>query len=198
VGICQHFKNGLQSNYPAFNIALVSQTVVGFILGRKNENSAHTELLFGRVHPCRRLIVSGIILVITALAKLASSCGTAHILLVKDPILRINYRYIFIILGCLELVIGVICLSVKGVYIRFGLLAWLATMFLTYRLGLVFLGYPQYCPCMGTLTDAIHMSPDAAAAVMRFVFAYLLIGSYGIGFCLWKQKLCLASPQQNP
>jgi hypothetical protein len=67
-------------------------------------------------------------------------------------------------------------------------LAWLSTSFLIYRFGLVWAGYHKPCPCLGNLTDALHIPPQTADTAMKIILAYLLIGSYATLFWLWRQK----------
>jgi hypothetical protein len=41
---------------------------------------------------------------------------------------------------------------------------------------------------MGNLTDALHIPPQTADTAMKIILAYLLLGSYGTLFWLWRQK----------
>jgi hypothetical protein len=38
------------------------------------------------------------------------------------------------------------------------------------------------------LTDALHIKPETADTAMKIILAYLLIGSYGSLFWLWRQR----------
>jgi hypothetical protein len=131
---------------------------------------------------------AGVLIFITAAAKLISSFGSAHILHNLDPILNISFRTVFWIVGILEIIIALICLLGKKTEPQVGLLAWLATSFLVYRLGLFWIGYDKPCSCLGNLTDALHISPRMTDTGMKVVLAYLLIGSYAALFWLWKEK----------
>jgi hypothetical protein len=73
------------------------------------------------------------------------------------------------------------------------LVAWLATSLLAYRIGLVAVGYHRPCPCLGNLTDALHIPPQIADTAMKIILAYLLIGSYATLFWLWRQHRKVAS-----
>lgn len=68
------------------------------------------------------------------------------------------------------------------------LVAWLATNFLVYRLGLWWMGWHKPCGCMGSLTSALHLSEQAADNIMKGVLAYLLLGSYGLLVWQWRQR----------
>ncbi|HXI70046.1 MAG TPA: MauE/DoxX family redox-associated membrane protein [Verrucomicrobiae bacterium] len=135
------------------------------------------------------LIIAGVLLLVTALAKLISSTGNARILREIDPILSVSFQKVSWIVGVLELVVSLICLFGKRVNLQTVLVAWLATSFVIYRLGLLWIGYHKPCSCMGNLTDALHLSPQTTSTAMKIILAYLLIGSYGAFFWLWLHKL---------
>jgi len=130
---------------------------------------------------------AGILLAITAIAKLISSLGDAGILKNPDPILTISFQHIFWIVGAVELVISFFCFFGIRVELRLGLIALLATNFVMYRIGLILIGYLKPCPCLGNLTDALHILPKTADTAMKIILAYLLIGSYATLFWLWRQ-----------
>ena len=131
---------------------------------------------------------SGALLFITAIAKLVSAGGNARILQMADPILSIPFRHVFWIVGALELIVAFICFFSKRLGLQAGFVAWLATCFLSYRLGLLWVGYHKPCSCLGNLTDALHIPPQIADDAMKIILAYLLIGSYGTLFWLWRQR----------
>jgi hypothetical protein len=134
----------------------------------------------------RMFIVSaGVILLITAIAKIISAHSDTRILQMPDPVFFVSFRHILWAAGMLELVVAVICLTGRFVRLQAGLVALLATTFLIYRLGLASVGWQRPCPCLGNLTDAIHVSPQVADNVMKGVLAYLLVGSCGILFHQW-------------
>ncbi len=139
------------------------------------------------------LFVAGVLLLATASAKLISSFGSAGILQNPDPIIGLTFRNEFRLVGAVELVIALVCLFGKGIKSQAGLVAWLSTTILAYRLGLVWFGYHKPCPCLGNLTDALHISPQTADTAMKIILAYLLIGSYATLFWLWRQRRLLAS-----
>lgn len=128
------------------------------------------------------------LLVVAAIAKLVSSAGSARIMQNPDPILAIPFRHVFWIVGGIELVIAMVCIFDKRIEIKAGLVAWLATSFLVYRIGLILVGYHKPCSCLGNLTDALHIPPQTADMAMKIILAYLLIGSYASLFWLWRQR----------
>ena len=137
---------------------------------------------------CIFIYIAGTMLFITAVAKFVSSAGSARILQNPDPILGISFRHVFWIVGAFELFVALVCFFSKQISLGAGLVAWLSTSFLFYRLGLVLIGYHLPCSCLGNLTDALHIPPQAADTAMKIILAYLLIGSYATLFWLWRQK----------
>jgi len=135
---------------------------------------------------CVRL--AGGLLFITGMAKIASAFGGMPVLKVDDPIFKIPFRYVFLIVGNLEVFIALMCFFNKQIWIRAGLIASIATNFLIYRFALFWIGWQKPCHCLGDLTGVLHISPEAADAVMKVVLAYLLIGSYASLFCLWRHR----------
>jgi len=121
---------------------------------------------------------AGVLLIVTAAAKLISSFGPARIEDHLDPFFVIRFRNFFRISGAIELVVAAICLFSANRKLQVGIIAVLSTNFLLYRIGLHWIGYNNLCHCLGNLTDALHISPHVADTAMKTVLAYLLIGSY--------------------
>jgi hypothetical protein len=128
---------------------------------------------------------AGVLLVATALAKLMSSFGSAPILLTSDPILVIPFRYVFWLVGGIEMSVAALCFWGRKPWVAAAFVAWLASAFVLYRLGLIAIGYARPCTCLGNLTDALHLSPAAANSIMVLILAYLFVGSYGSLVWLW-------------
>ena len=137
----------------------------------------------------RRYIYSaGALILITAIAKLISAGGSARLLTYGDPVLGIPYRDLFLVVGTIEAGVGFFCLFAENRFVlKACLTAWLATNFLIYRLDLNWIGSPQPCPCLGSLTGALHIPTQVADTGLKILLGYLLIGSYGALFWLWRQ-----------
>lgn len=131
---------------------------------------------------------AGILLFFTAAAKLISSFGDAEILQRPDPLLGISNQHVFWIVGTLELAIALVCLSGRMLALKAGLVAWLATAFIAYRLGLWWIGYEKPCSCLGNLTDLLLIPRETAHTAIMVILAYLFMASYGTLFWLWRQK----------
>jgi len=129
---------------------------------------------------------AGVILFVTAVAKLFSATGSARILQLHDPVFLLPFRLLFWLVGILELGIALACFFSQNIRFPALLLAWLSTCFLTYRIAVKAVGYHGACPCLGSLTDALHISPHLGDSLMFGVFVYLIIGSYSMLFRLWR------------
>jgi len=114
--------------------------------------------------------------------KGVSAFGSARLLNSPDPISGISFRYLLMGVGILELAASLACFTLKKTSIKLFITAWMSTGFLVYRIGLWWVGWEHTCPCLGTLTDAIHLPPALADMISRVLLAYLLIGSYALLF----------------
>jgi hypothetical protein len=130
----------------------------------------------------------GLILLATSIIKLGSASGSARVLQQPDPIFTILFQHLIFTVGILELGIALVCLFSKRAKLQAGMVAWLATNFILYRVTLVLIGWHRPCPCLGNLTDALHIPPETADNTMKIILAYLFIGSYATLFLIWRQK----------
>ena len=131
---------------------------------------------------------AGVLFLATAIAKLISACGTAAVLEIPDPILDISFRHLLWITGTSELIVALFCIFGNRTNFPAWLVAWFATNFLVYRITFILAGYKKPCPCLGNITDVLHISQKTADMAMKIILAYLLIGSYGILFHLWRKR----------
>ena len=131
---------------------------------------------------------AAIILVVTGVAKLWSTVGDSGFLGVPDPIFGMQFRHLLFAVATVELIVAGVCLFCGASQLGPILVAWLATSFLVYRLGLVWMDWKRPCSCLGNLTDALHIPPHAADTFMKAVLVYLLVGSYGLLFLQWRNS----------
>lgn len=162
------------------------------IRGAMNRTYAETAV----VHPgrggtplaARFILTAGVILAVTGAAKLWSALGTSKFLAAVDPILGFKFGQLLLAVGLAEIAVALVCCLSKRPTLALGLVAWLATNFLVYRLGLWWMDWKRPCGCLGNLTDALHLSPQVAENIMKVLLAYLLIGSYGLVVWRWRQR----------
>lgn len=123
---------------------------------------------------------AALLLLSTAAAKLISAGGRAAILDFPDPLLALHNRQLLVLVALIEVIIGAALLSRLSVQTKYLLVAWLSSNFILYRLGLHVLSPGKPCPCLGTITERLHLNPDHVNTVLWAVALYLLAGSVGI------------------
>jgi hypothetical protein len=134
------------------------------------------------------LYSAGLILLLTAAAKIISSTGSAKVLTQRDPVSGIQFGSLFRISGTAEIVVAIVCIFNGQILLPTRLVTWLTTTFAIYRFGLIWIGYKKPCICLGTFTDALHISAQTADALMKGILVYLLAGSYATLIWLWRKK----------
>lgn len=122
----------------------------------------------------------GIILCLTAIAKLVSAGGSARILNLPDPLLILSNKIVLVLVAVMELVIAGFALFSKKINLALYLIAWFASNLLIYRLGLWWSKVAAPCSCLGTVTDALPFSPHTIQLMMKCILGYMLIGSFGL------------------
>ena len=101
--------------------------------------------------------------------------------------------------GMAEVLVALACFSRRGdSRIKLGLIAWMATNFLVYRIALWFIGWHHPCACMGSLAGALHLSDRAADNIMKGILAFLLIGSYLLLYLDWRARRAAGPPASPP
>ena len=123
------------------------------------------------------ILSSGTILLITGIAKVLSAFGEARILGTNDPILGVSFRSLMSLAGVIELVISGICFLTNKYALSLDAIAWIATVFLSYHFGLSYVHWHRPCPCLGNLTDLVHIPPSLANLILTWVAIYLFLGS---------------------
>jgi len=132
---------------------------------------------------------AGIILGLTALAKFVSAAGSAPILDKLDPILFLRFRYVFIFAGTLECGVAAVCFFGQSSQIKASVVSWLAGAFLLYRFGVYWVGYHSPCPCLGSLTEVLHIPPAIADLLTKIIIGYLFVGSVATLFSLRSSRM---------
>jgi hypothetical protein len=107
-----------------------------------------------------------------------SSFGAAEVMRQYDPVFNWRFDHLMLAAGVLELGIAFICIRYKNSWLPTFLIGWLATSLLGYRACLSVIKWHRPCTCLGNLTDVIHINPQTADAIMKFVLIYLIAGSY--------------------
>jgi hypothetical protein len=143
------------------------------------------ELQREKIHFCF-IIGAGVILALTGIAKIWTGLGNSKFLAVVDPIIGIKFGQLMLLVGVAEVVIALVCFFSRRQTLALGLVAWMSTNFVVYRLGLWWMDWKAPCGCLGNLTDALGIAPQTADNIMKVLLAYLLIGSYGL--LIWQRQ----------
>jgi hypothetical protein len=125
---------------------------------------------------------------ISGVAKAVSAFGTSEILKQSDPVFGMRYDNLFLTAGIIELLVAIYCAFGKDQAWSLILLAWISTGFLVYRFGLHWVGWQRPCPCLGTFTTALYISPELADNLLKGILTYILLGSYAAIFLHWRQR----------
>jgi len=97
----------------------------------------------------------------------------------------------------LELWIALVCFFSRRFWLQAGLVAWLTTNLLAYRVGLVLVHYHKPCSCLGSVSDFLHVAPHTVDIAMEGILTYLLVGSYASLLLLRQQSQKPLSPVQQ-
>ena len=119
----------------------------------------------------------GWLLCATGLAKIVSFFGSAPVLRLREPIMQIPFKELFLIAGIVELCAASFCLTTKKLNHSTAIIAWLSIGFLAYHASLVWVGWQMPCPCLGNFVEILHISPGVADLIMQVVIAYMFLGS---------------------
>jgi hypothetical protein len=141
----------------------------------------------------------GWILCITGLAKLITAFGHTPIIREYEPIMQIQFRWLFVLVGSVELLIAAYCILSKKPTSCLLMIAWLSAIFSAYRLSLFWVGWKLPCPCLGNVMPTLHISPIFADMIMKIVVVYMLVGSCIHISLRWLQKtgrISYATPTQ--
>jgi predicted RNA-binding Zn-ribbon protein involved in translation (DUF1610 family) len=131
------------------------------------------------------LYSAGPILLTAALERFLVATGDVQTLSLPEPVIGIPLRYAVLLVGTIELLVALICLFGKQVGLQLGWLAWLATNYVVYRIGLFTMHCHAQATCIGSLADPLHLSRGMTGFIMAFLPVYLLLGSYAAVIWLW-------------
>lgn len=140
----------------------------------KHQNECFLEKMF--------FLTSAALLAVTSAAKLVSATGNARILSTAEPLSGMLFRQVFVLAGICELAVLISLFALRTVKIKALSLAWLSSCLLAYRFCLVVGGYHTPCPCLGGLTDKLHVPSSIADNFLLASLFYMLCGSLIIIF----------------
>jgi hypothetical protein len=128
---------------------------------------------------------AGAILLAAAAIQLLIAASGMPALSLPEPMLGIPLRFVALAVGGLELVVALICLFGKQPGLQLAWLAWLATNYAVYWVGLWLSHVHPQATAIGSLTDPLLLSRGAPGFITMWVPVYLVLGSYAAGGWLW-------------
>jgi hypothetical protein len=87
--------------------------------------------------------------------------------------------------AAIELVVGCVLVFLRPVYVRRLLVYWIVSIFLSYRLGLMFVGDYSGCGCLQGLSVLLDSNKGVENAVAVGILAYMLIGNVTFHLLTW-------------
>jgi hypothetical protein len=118
--------------------------------------------------------------------------GKSPLLAARAPLLGIPLRPAVLFVGIIEMAVAFYVFLGKRILLQSAWLAWLATNYLVYRVGLFWTGSHFQWSCGGSLTDPLHLARGSTGFIMEFVLpAVLVTGSYAALSSLWLRESVL-------
>jgi hypothetical protein len=111
--------------------------------------------------------------------------GPPNLVMPRDPITGISFRYLFWGIGAVAVLVACLCLFSERPGRSIPWVAWLATNYLMYRIGLYVEGCHSLTGFLACATYAFALPAKAASLLVDMAFTYLLIGGYGLILWHW-------------
>ena len=125
---------------------------------------------------------AGVLLLLTAAAKLYSVTGHARLLCLNDSFTHIPHRELMVAAAVAEVAVASLLLFGRRPLMPALALLWLSGNFILYRIGSAAMGV-EYCPCLGTLGQKLPISQPVLDRVLTVLVLYWFFGSV---YLLWR------------
>lgn len=126
------------------------------------------------------LVLCGIILLLSSIAKIISAFGSARILDTFNWVFHsFSERQVLFFTGTIELLIVAVLVFSKNVNIKLFVLFWLASQFLLYHYGIT--GAPASCPCLGRAAEWLHVQQQVLEKISMAFALFIFLGSLFFG-----------------
>jgi hypothetical protein len=137
--------------------------------------------------------VTGLVLVGLGTAHLVGNQGEISLQPI-DPLLQVSSRYVFWGAGICELCVGLVCLLAGDLLLANGLVLWLTTCLVGYRLGLLHLGVATLRGYYQTMAQELGVGADVLNVAFGAAAGSLWCGSALGVVLLWKADRRKADP----
>ena len=129
---------------------------------------------------------AGGILLAASLMRFITAAGADPALSLPEPMLGSVVRYAVLAVGILELIAALLCLFGRQTSLQLGWVAWLATDYVVYSVGLVLMHCHSRATCIGSLTDPLNLARGATGFIIGSLPLYLFFGSYAAMLWQWQ------------
>lgn len=143
--------------------------------------------------------LAGLLLVSVGALKIISAFSGVRYLLQIDPVLSfLSIKSVLVLAGSVEIGLAAVILLRPQIWeARCGLLS-LCIMFSVYRVGMIALGVPSPCPCLGRASDWLHLTPHAVDTIaLSLLVTFSLIGITSFATHVRNSVLRRAAGTQN-
>ena len=124
------------------------------------------------------VFLTGVLLLAAALVQFMIAAGDSQVLTLPDAVLGIQLRFAVILVGAVELTVGLFCVFGKSVDSRVVLITWLLTNWAVYHIALTYMGINSRYSCVGLVTDPLRISVVYWYQVQAVLPIALLFGTY--------------------
>ncbi len=132
---------------------------------------------------------AGALLLGLAAAMVIANWASAGLTQPHDPLFMVSMRTLFWVAALVALAAGLLCLRDTPVWLKLGLLFWLALNVAVYQAGLRWCGpIHDFSVYLGGLATAFGLTPPLTYWMLNLVFLYLLIGSSTSLLWLWARS----------
>jgi len=161
-------------------------TVRGKVTGMVSQRLKRTFLNF-----------AGAVFLVTGVAKIWLLFDPSRALDTSDPVFGYSFRFLAAGVGIVEVITSGFCFFDRRPMFGVGLVAWLTSNILLYRMLLVLFDWKLPCQCLGSLTGRLPFSPRTANTITGCLLISLVVGSYALLCWLGTSQKERASPQSS-
>jgi hypothetical protein len=129
--------------------------------------------------------VAGLVLVATAVAKLATLASGSTALRTTDPVIGISNGAIFAMVAVAEVLIVQALVLLRSTNAKNLVLLWFGGSVLLYRLAALSQAGPAPCSCLGTFGNLLPVPPAVIQAGLTLFAVHLVCSS---ALLLWQEK----------
>jgi hypothetical protein len=122
-----------------------------------------------------------VILTVTGILKTISAFSGVKFLALRDQVFTfLTIQQLLIAIAILELSIVLLLLIAKSDILKLYVIAWFSSCLIIYRVGLAWIKPNMPCPCLGRVTDWLHIRYEVVNCVLEIICFYLFCCSCGL------------------